>query len=107
MAGDAAPAFAIRFRTRAAQWRTLVYKHIGLLEAYFDGEVDIDGDLGAMFALGMYSDFDSAEPAGRAAQPLARAAPLQRVEGRAPGTTRASTTASAADFYRLSGSTFR
>jgi cyclopropane-fatty-acyl-phospholipid synthase len=58
-AGEAAPAFAIRFRTRAAQWRTLAYKHIGLLEAYFDGEIDIDGDLGAMFRLGMYSDFDT------------------------------------------------
>lgn len=58
-AGDDAPAFSVRFRTRTAQWRTLAYKHIGLLEAYFDGDVDIDGDIGAMFRLGMYSAFDS------------------------------------------------
>ena len=57
--GAGEPAFTIRFRTRGAQWRTLLFKHIGLLEAWFDGEVDLDGDLGAMFALGMYSDFDT------------------------------------------------
>jgi cyclopropane-fatty-acyl-phospholipid synthase len=57
--GEGAPVFTIRFRTQSAQWRTLAFKHIGLLEAYFDGEVDIDGDLGAMFRLGMYSDFDT------------------------------------------------
>ncbi len=57
--GDAPAAFTIRFRTRRAQWRTLAFKHIGLLEAWFDGDVDFDGDLGAMFALGMYSDFDT------------------------------------------------
>ncbi len=58
-AGEGAPAFVIRFRTRSAQWRTIAFKHIGLLEAYFDGEVDVDGDLAAMFRLGMYSDFDA------------------------------------------------
>jgi cyclopropane-fatty-acyl-phospholipid synthase len=57
--GDAPAAVTIRFRTRRAQWRTLAFKHIGLLEAWFDGDVDFDGDLGAMFALGMYSDFDT------------------------------------------------
>lgn len=57
--GDGPPAFSVKFRSRAAQWRTLALRHIGLLEAYFDGDVDIDGDLGAMFRVGMYSAFDT------------------------------------------------
>ncbi len=47
------PALALHFRTAAAQRRTLLYGHIGLLDSYFDGEIDIDGDLAALFALGL------------------------------------------------------
>ena len=58
-AGEGPPQFRIRFKSRAAERRTAVYRHIGLLESYFAGEVDIDGDLGAMFRLGMYSPLDT------------------------------------------------
>jgi cyclopropane-fatty-acyl-phospholipid synthase len=49
--GDAgAPAqFVIRFRTRRAELRALRYGHVGLLEAYFDGDVDVDGDIALVF----------------------------------------------------------
>jgi len=57
--GAGEPVFTIRFLSRAAQWRTLAFKHIGLLESWFDGQVEFEGDLGAMFRVGMYSDFDT------------------------------------------------
>ena len=49
--GDvASPArFVIRFRNRRGQLRVLRYGHVGLLEAYFDGDVDVDGDIALAF----------------------------------------------------------
>jgi len=38
------PALTIRFHTPRAQRAMLLHGHIGLLESYFDHEVDIDGD---------------------------------------------------------------
>jgi cyclopropane-fatty-acyl-phospholipid synthase len=39
------PAVRIVFRCRRAQMRVLVFGHIGLLESYFDGDLDVEGDL--------------------------------------------------------------
>lgn len=55
---DGAPQFTIHFNTRGAERRTLLMGHVGLLESYFDGSVDVDGDLGAAFRMGMQSRFD-------------------------------------------------
>ncbi|MFM1892511.1 MAG: hypothetical protein RLZ44_1588 [Pseudomonadota bacterium] len=49
------PVVTVVFRTRGAQSRVLAYGHIGLLEAYFDGTVDIEGDLRQLFRFGMDS----------------------------------------------------
>ncbi len=38
------PAFVLAFRTPRAQWRTCAFGHIGMLESYFGGELDIEGD---------------------------------------------------------------
>jgi cyclopropane-fatty-acyl-phospholipid synthase len=51
------PAFTVRFRSRAAQWRPAVFGHIGLLEAYFNGDLDIDGDFRALLRAGMSGRF--------------------------------------------------
>jgi len=50
-----APAATLRFRTRGAELRVLAYGHIGLLEAYFDGSADVEGDLRQLFRFGMES----------------------------------------------------
>lgn len=55
----AKPALSIRFRNHAAEWRSAAFGHIGLCDAYFDGDLDIEGDLRAMFRLGMSSGYDS------------------------------------------------
>jgi cyclopropane-fatty-acyl-phospholipid synthase len=52
---QAAPAFTLVFKSRAAQARVLRYGHVGLLEAYFDGTVDFEGD----FALAARASFDA------------------------------------------------
>jgi cyclopropane-fatty-acyl-phospholipid synthase len=52
------PDVRFRFRTRAAQRSLLAFGHIGLLESYFDGSLDVEGDLNRAFRLGMESGFD-------------------------------------------------
>jgi cyclopropane-fatty-acyl-phospholipid synthase len=52
------PLVTIRFNTRLAEWRTVVFSHIGLLESYFDQSVDIEGDIAAAFRAAMDSGFD-------------------------------------------------
>lgn len=54
-AGAGEPAFTLIFRTRRAELRTFLFRHVGLLESYFCGEADIEGDLAAAFRVGMDS----------------------------------------------------
>ncbi len=53
-----APAFTITFKNQRAQRRTVLYGHVGLLEAYFDGDIDIDGSLAKALAVGMEAGMD-------------------------------------------------
>ena len=57
--GGRDPAYTVIFRTRAAQRRVLRYGHVGLLEAYFDGGVDIEGSLALAFRAGMEVGLDN------------------------------------------------
>ena len=57
-----APAFTIRFHSRRAQLSTALYGHIGLLDAWFDGGLDIDGDLRALVRVGMSGRFGGRNP---------------------------------------------
>jgi cyclopropane-fatty-acyl-phospholipid synthase len=56
---DAPPAFTIRFHTRQAERRVLRYGHVGLLEAYFDGSLDFDGDLALAARAAFEARFDT------------------------------------------------
>ena len=56
--GAGSPAFTLRLRTDAALLAALTRGHIGLLEAYFDQDVDVDGDFGAAMATGLAADID-------------------------------------------------
>ena len=53
-----APAFAIIIRRPRARWRILLFGHIGLMESYIDGDVDVDGDLGAAFRVAFESGYE-------------------------------------------------
>lgn len=57
--GRGEPRFRIVFRSDAALLSTFLRGHIGLLDAYFDQAVDVEGDLGAAFAAGLASGFDT------------------------------------------------
>ena len=48
----------LRYNTVGAAWRTIAYGHIGVLESYFDGDIDIEGDLREIMAVGLDSGFD-------------------------------------------------
>ncbi len=56
--GEADAAFTLAFRTPHAQRRVLLYGYVGLLESYFDGSVDVDGDLALAFRAGIDSGQD-------------------------------------------------
>ena len=55
--GAGAPAFTIVIHKRAAELRIALFGHIGFVESYFDGDIDIEGDLGAAFRVGMEGGF--------------------------------------------------
>ncbi|WP_324780751.1 cyclopropane-fatty-acyl-phospholipid synthase family protein [Thiobacillus sedimenti] len=57
------PSFTLVFRNRRAEWRTAVFRHVGLLESYFAGDVDIEGNLQLAFRTGMDMGLDG-PPAG-------------------------------------------
>jgi cyclopropane-fatty-acyl-phospholipid synthase len=52
--------FALRFRSHAVEWGIAAFGHIGMCDAYFDGDLDIEGDLSAAFRVGMNAGYDSA-----------------------------------------------
>jgi cyclopropane-fatty-acyl-phospholipid synthase len=56
--GAAAPAFTIAFRTHGAERRVLRYGHVGLIEGYFCGDVDVEGDLALGFRAAMEVGID-------------------------------------------------
>jgi cyclopropane-fatty-acyl-phospholipid synthase len=55
---NAAPAFTLIFRTSQAERRVVLFGYVGLLEAYFDGGIDVEGDLALAFRAGFESGYD-------------------------------------------------
>ena len=55
---SAPPEFTVVFRNSRAYRRTALLGHVGLLEAYFDGDVDIEGSLPKALQAGMQSGVD-------------------------------------------------
>jgi cyclopropane-fatty-acyl-phospholipid synthase len=55
---DAVPAFTLVFRNPRAYRRIAVFGHVGLLEAYFDGDLEIEGSLPKALAAGMEGEVD-------------------------------------------------
>lgn len=56
---DAEPELVITFRKRRAEWYTVLFGHIGLLESYFNQNLDIDGNIALAFRAAMDSNFSS------------------------------------------------
>ena len=56
--GDAQPAFSIRFCSDAALRSVVARGQMGLLESYFDQDVEVDGDFGAALTAGLGSGLD-------------------------------------------------
>jgi len=59
---EEAPEFRLVFRSAAAYARIAAFGHIGMLEAYFDGQLDLEGSLARALALGMESGLASNNP---------------------------------------------
>ena len=55
---SAAPEFSIVFHTPRAQRNVALQGYVGLLESYFDGDIDIEGDLSAAFRAGFEAGGD-------------------------------------------------
>lgn len=56
--GCGEPEVTIHIKSARAALRTVVFGHVGFLESYFDGQIDIDGDLRKIMAIGFSSGFD-------------------------------------------------
>ena len=56
--GQGKPVVTAKFKTINAAWRTVAFGHVGFLEAYFDGGIDIEGDLRDLLAVGFDAGFD-------------------------------------------------
>ena len=63
---EARPEFTIVFRTPRAYRRAALFGHVGLLEAYFDGDIDIQGSLAKCLAACMEGGIDTMNPLVRA-----------------------------------------
>ena len=59
---EAPPAFTVVFHRAAAYARIAAFGHIGLLESYFDGDLDIEGSLAAAMAVGLEGGVAGANP---------------------------------------------
>ena len=55
-----APAFILEFKRPRAYWRIATMGHVGLLEAYFDDDLEIHGNLAKALAAGMEAGMDKA-----------------------------------------------
>jgi len=64
---DGTPEFTLVFRKPRAYWRIAAFGHVGLLEAYFAGEVDLEGSLARALAAGMAAGADKPMPLVRLA----------------------------------------
>ena len=47
------PDFKLVFRNKRAEWRVALFGHVGLLESYFNGDLDVEGSLQLAFRAGM------------------------------------------------------
>jgi cyclopropane-fatty-acyl-phospholipid synthase len=56
--GAAPPAFTMTFHRRATHARVLRDGHVAILEAYFDGDLDVDGDFALAFRAAMEAGLD-------------------------------------------------
>jgi cyclopropane-fatty-acyl-phospholipid synthase len=59
---DEEPALGLTFKTAAAQRRVIALGHIGLLESYFDGDLEVEGDLRQAFRFGFESRINRRPP---------------------------------------------
>jgi cyclopropane-fatty-acyl-phospholipid synthase len=55
---DAAPAFTLVFHTPRAYRRIVAFGHVGMMEAYVDGDLEVEGSLAAALAAGMEGGLD-------------------------------------------------
>ena len=56
------PTFTLVFGNARAERRTALFGHIGLLESYFAGDVDVEGSLREAFVVGFSGGLDRANP---------------------------------------------
>ena len=56
------PEATITFRSTRAEWNAVTFGHIGLLESFFAQDIDIDGDLCAVFRASYDSHFSRPNP---------------------------------------------
>jgi cyclopropane-fatty-acyl-phospholipid synthase len=59
---DNTPEATVRFQTPRAEWNAITYGHVGLLESFFRQDIDIDGEVRAVFRASYDSNFSRPNP---------------------------------------------
>lgn len=100
-AGTGPPRFTLVVHTDSVLMSATLRGHVGLLEAYFDQTLDIEGDVSAAFAAGLAAGFDTrTDPLGRLENGLHELRFSNRDSSQARGNARAHYGLPEA-FYRL------
>lgn len=60
--GGSEPSITLTYKTIKAEWRCVLFGHVGLLEAYFDDGLAIEGDLGHAVSISFESGFSDQAP---------------------------------------------
>ena len=60
--GPSDPSLILIFKNTRAEWRCVLFGHVGLLEAYFDEDLEIEGDLGGAVRIAFESGFSNRAP---------------------------------------------
>src|SRR5512135_1134966 len=55
---DESPEFTLRFSSARVERRVAAFGHVGLLEAYFDGDLDVEGNFALSFRAAFDGGFD-------------------------------------------------
>lgn len=59
---ESKPSITLIYNNHWAEWRCVLFGHVGLLEAYFDSGLDIEGDIGQAVSIAFESGFSKQAP---------------------------------------------
>ena len=60
--GPSDPSLVLIFKNVRAEWRCVIFGHVGLLESYFDEDLELEGDIGRAVRIAFETGFSNRAP---------------------------------------------